>query len=127
MHQRDDTYEYSLDHIHDEEHGKIVRKKIYQITIALTLLTLAEVMMGVFVKHGDTMSWHIVKWMFISMTVVKASLIVWYFMHMRDETLDFKDIILWFYIVFIIDLTIVLLHEGFVYGTVLHGFYGIWE
>jgi cytochrome c oxidase subunit IV len=90
---------YSLNATHDEEHGREVRKKIYFVTILLSVITLAEVLMGVYFKHGSSI-WPIVKWSFIVMTLVKAAYIVVVFMHLGDERKSLKYMILVPYAIF---------------------------
>lgn len=119
MSARDDVYEYSLDNHHSEEEGKLVRKKIYTVTIILSLITALEVAMGMYVKHGETSLWHIVKILFIALTVVKAAYIVMVFMHMKDETHSFRNLILIPYYIFMLDILVLLLNEGFNVGKVL--------
>jgi cytochrome c oxidase subunit IV len=114
--ERDDIYEYSLDTHHDEAHGKAVRKQIYLVTLILSVITFAEVMMGMYVKNDGSPTWLSVKTLFILLTVVKAGYIVMIFMHMKDEHAHFKKLILYTYYIFIIYLTILCLNEGFAVG-----------
>lgn len=114
--ERDDVYEYSLDTHHDEAHGKAVRKKIYLVTLLLSVITFAEVLMGMYVKNDGSPTWLSVKTLFILLTVVKAGYIVMIFMHMKDEHAHFKKLILYTYYIFIIYLTILCLNEGFAVG-----------
>ncbi|MEY3439278.1 MAG: hypothetical protein RL265_1863, partial [Bacteroidota bacterium] len=44
--ERDDVIEYSLDTHHSEEHGKLIRKKIWKVTALLTIITAIEVLVG---------------------------------------------------------------------------------
>ena len=81
--ERDDLIQdnlYSLSANHDEEHGKAIRKKIWQVTAILTAITIVEVCTGAFIKqYYDGVAneyWWIVKWSFIVLTVVKAAYIV---------------------------------------------------
>ena len=90
---------YSLNATPAEEHGREVRKKIYFVTILLSVITLAEVLMGVYFKHGSSI-WPIVKWSFIVMPLVKAAYIVVVFMHLGDERKSLKYMILVPYAIF---------------------------
>lgn len=119
MSERDDVYEYSLDNHHSEEEGKLVRRKIYMVTLILSIITAVEVAMGMFIKHGDTTLWHITKITFIALTIVKAAYIVMVFMHMKDETHSFRNLILIPYYIFMIDIFVLMLNEGFNVGKVL--------
>ena len=78
---RDDIYEYSLDSHHDEEKGKKLRKKIYFVTVLLTVVTIVEVALGALIKQGSG-AWPFVKWSFIILTLLKAGYIVMSFMHL---------------------------------------------
>lgn len=109
---RDDIYEYSLDAHHDEEAGKKIRKKIWFVTLLLTVITAAEVLMGAFIKQGPDIGWAITKWAFIVMTLFKAGYIVIVFMHLGDERKGLRYVILIPYILFIIYLMFIALWEG---------------
>ncbi|MCE2713585.1 MAG: cytochrome C oxidase subunit IV family protein, partial [Cryomorphaceae bacterium] len=82
--ERDDIIEYSLDAHHSEEAGKAIRKKIWFVTVLLTVITVAEVLMGAYIKQGSS-AWTFVKWSFVAMTLLKAGYIVLVFMHLGDE------------------------------------------
>lgn len=112
---RDDIYEYSLDAHHDEETGKKVRKKIWFVTILLTVITIVEVALGAFIKQGSG-AWPFVKWSFIIMTLFKAAYIVLTFMHLGEERKALKYVILIPYFIFILYLIFILLWEGAAYG-----------
>lgn len=112
--ERDDLIvndQYSLDAHHSEEKGKQIRKNIIRVTIILTLITTAEVVMGVFIKQGTTI-WPFVKWAFIIMTLVKAAYIVAVFMHLGDERKSFRYVILIPYLIFISYLIFVGIQES---------------
>lgn len=108
---RDDIYEYSLDAHHDEEHGKKIRKKIYFVTVLLTVVTIVEVALGSMIKQGSG-AWPFVKWSFIIMTLLKAGYIVMTFMHLGDERKGLRSVILVPYFIFMLYLIFILLWEG---------------
>jgi cytochrome c oxidase subunit IV len=111
--ERDDIIEYSLETHHDEEQGKAIRKKIYFVTILLTVITAVEVMLGAFVKqNAESTTWIIVKWSFILMTILKAGYIVMVFMHLGDEKKSLRNIILIPYFIFMAYLIFICLNEG---------------
>jgi len=112
---RDDIYEYSLDAHHDEEAGKKIRKKIWFVTILLTIITAVEVALGAFIKQGSG-AWPFVKWSFIIMTLFKAGYIVMTFMHLGDERKGLRYVILVPYFIFILYLIFILLWEGTAVG-----------
>lgn len=109
--ERDDVIEYSLETHHSEEKGKKIRKKIYFVTILLSVITAVEVALGAFIKQGTDL-WPVVKLSFIIMTLVKAGYIVFIFMHLGDEKLELRRLILFPYFVFVIYLMYILLFEG---------------
>lgn len=61
--ERDDLIEYSLDTHHSPERGVEIRKKIYKVTILLTLVTVIEVVLGAVIKQ-DASIWPFIKWTF---------------------------------------------------------------
>lgn len=115
--ERDDVFEYSLEAHHSEEHGKKIRKKIYFVTILLSVITAVEVALGAFIKQGTGL-WPTVKVSFIIMTLVKAGYIVWVFMHLGDEKLELRRLILFPYMIFAIYLLYICLTEGLAVNAV---------
>ena len=122
--ERDDIIEYSLNQdangnaipLHDEEAGKGIRKKIWKVTLLLTIITIVEVGMGAYIKQGTSI-WPIVKWSFVVMTLVKAAYIVLVFMHLGDEKKSMKYVILVPYIMFILYLIFIALTEALAVGN----------
>lgn len=114
--ERDDIYEYSLDAHHSEEEGVKARKKIWTVTIILSVATVVEVMLGVFLPKtaiGDTAAlWQSVKLAYVALTLVKAGYIVLIFMHLGDERRSLRWIILAPYALFIMYLLFILLVEA---------------
>jgi len=104
---------YALNAHHDEAHGKIIRKKIYFVTILLSVITIFEVGMGIMFKRNDTFTWTTIKWMFVALTLVKAGYIVMSFMHLGDERKNLRNAIIVPYAIFIVYLTYIALTEGF--------------
>lgn len=109
--ERDDIIEYSLYNHHSEEEGKIKRKRIYKVTILLSILTIVEVLCGVFVKQGSD-AWAAMRLAFLIMTVIKAFYIVFTFMHVGDEKRILRITLMVPYIIFILDIIILILIEG---------------
>lgn len=108
---RDDVIEYSLDAHHSEEQGVKLRKKIYFVTVLLTIITAVEVALGALIKQGSD-AWPFVKWSFIIMTLIKAGYIVMVFMHLGDERKGMRYVILIPYFIFMLYLIFILLWEG---------------
>lgn len=102
---------YSVQANHSEEAGKSIRKKIVFVTILLTVITIIEVALGIFIKQGTTM-WPVVKWSFIAMTLVKAGYIVAVFMHLGDERKSLRYTILLPYALFILYLLYIAITES---------------
>jgi cytochrome c oxidase subunit IV len=103
--ERDDIIEYSLDNHHSEEEGKAIRKKIYKVTLILSLITAVEVGAGIIwpkSDHDGTTLWTSIKWAYIALTIIKAAYIVMIFMHLGDERKGLKMFILVPYIMFIL-------------------------
>lgn len=116
--------EYALSANHDEEHGRVLRKKIWKVTGILTAITIVEVITGGSIKqYYDGVpndSWWIIKWSFIFLTLVKAGYIVLSFMHLGDERKNFKYMILGPYTLFIVYLIFHLLTEATYWGEIIH-------
>lgn len=113
--ERDDLIEYSLHAHHSEEKGKIIRKKIWMVTLLLTIITVVEVFTGAFIKQSSWV-WPFVKWGFIILTVFKASYIVLVFMHLGDEKKSLRYMILIPYFLFILYLIFIALWEALAVG-----------
>lgn len=70
---------------HDEEHGKKIRRKLWNVFWLLLGVTIAEIFIGI--KAADWGFSHtLLKFIFIGLTVFKAFYIVYVFMHLGDET-----------------------------------------
>ncbi len=111
--ERDDIIEYSLDSHHSEEEGVKIRKKIYFVTILLTVITALEVALGI-VWHeiGLPVPYAVVQWAFIIMTAVKAGYIIGVFMHLGEERKGIQMTILVPYILFIMYFVFICLSEA---------------
>ncbi|MBD77898.1 MAG: cytochrome C oxidase subunit IV [Crocinitomicaceae bacterium] len=115
---RDDIIEYSLGAEHSEEAGKAIRKKIWFVTAILSVVTVLEVLLGVYWTSMG-LEWWVVKFAFIGLTVLKAGYIVMVFMHLGDERKMFKYFILLPYAVFILYLLYLLFTEAVFLSEVL--------
>jgi len=111
---RDDIVEYSLEGHHSEEHGKDVRKKIWKVTAILSIVTVIEVMVGVFFPKASVSewAWFAIKMGYIALTIVKAGYIVMVFMHLGDERNALRRMVVWPYTVFILYLVMILWLES---------------
>lgn len=116
MEERDDLIvndSYATMSNHSEEEGKAIRKKIWFVTILLSVITTAEIVAGIFLSARDSGYWPVVKWSFIILTVVKAFYIVMEFMHLGHEKKSLRMYIIVPYLIFIAYMTFLLLTEGF--------------
>jgi len=119
--ERDDIIEYSLDAHHSEEAGKKIRKKIYFVTIFLTLVTTVEVILGGNAL-GWGMPWEVIKWLFIVLTLIKATYIVMTFMHLGDERRNLRALILLPYGLLILYLIYICLWEAVYVQSMLESY-----
>lgn len=85
-------------------------KRIWKITLWLTIITILEVAVGLWAHHAGTFSKGLLAAYFLGLTVVKAALIVRVFMHLGDEKKNFVlaviiplSLFIWFIISFLAD------------------------
>lgn len=108
---------YELMAHHSEEDGKKLRRRLWNVFWLLLGITIAEIIIGMYAKNWglqleggkSTLS---LKFIFLTLTLVKAAYIVLTFMHLGDEKKIFKYVILVPYITFIIYLVFIALTEG---------------
>lgn len=102
------------DTTHGDHSG--AKKRIWQVFIILSLLTIVEVVLGIFkpdfLVHTDFISLSILNWIFIILTIVKAYYIVWAFMHMEHEAASLRRVVVWTGVFLISYLIAILLIEG---------------
>ena len=94
--------------IHDEAHGKVVRKKLWMVFWIMLSITIVELIIGAKVTMGEINK----EYVFIFLTVVKAFFIVWIFMHLGDEKRAMKYVIIAPYALFIFYLAFMCITEG---------------
>jgi cytochrome c oxidase subunit 4 len=99
---------YALNAHHSEEDGVKIRKKVWKVTIILTLITAFEVFMGATIKKDASMLWTMVVAGFIILTLLKAAYIILVFMHLGDERKNIRYTILVPYVVFIVYATVLI-------------------
>lgn len=114
--ERDDIIEYSLHTHHSAEEGRKIRKNIWKVTAILTIITAAEVAVGIVwnrrVLGGDSMWWASIKIAYILLTLVKAGYIILSFMHLGDERRNVRITILAPYVLFIAYLIFIAIKES---------------
>lgn len=96
--------------IHDEAHGKQVRKKLWMVFWIMLIVTIIELVLGY--SASDTLSEINKEYIFIFFTIVKAFFIVWVFMHLGDEKKALKYVIIAPYTLFIFYLAFMAITEG---------------
>jgi cytochrome c oxidase subunit IV len=94
--------------IHDEEHGKHIRKVIWKVFWIMLGVTLVELLVG-FKAESWGLGKVFLQFFFIGLTIVKAAYIVLSFMHLGDEVKALKwtllgpFIVLVLYLIFMVD------------------------
>jgi cytochrome c oxidase subunit 4 len=96
--------------IHDEAHGKVVRKKLWGVFWIMLIVTLIELFIGY--KYSEALSEINKEYLFIFLTVAKAFFIVFVFMHLGDEKKALKYVIIAPYTLFIFYLAFMAITEG---------------
>ena len=110
---RDDVIEYSLDAHHSEEEGRKIRRNIWMVTLFLAVVTTVEVTLGAYWKEWfEPTAWYTIKWIYVVLTLVKATYIVMSFMHLGDERRNIRAIILLPYALFILYLVFIAIFES---------------
>lgn len=106
-------------------------KRIWQVFIILSVVTLVEVILGIikpdFLMLTYFISLKLINWIFILLTVYKAYLITWAFMHMESETKGLRRAVVWTGIFLISYLAFVLLTEGDYMYEVMNRGHVAWE
>ena len=101
--------------------------KIWGVFVVLSIVTIIEVALGImrpsFLLEHDFLSLHLLNWIFIILTIVKAYYITWDFMHMRDETTGLRRAVVWTGVFLIAYLVALLLLEGdYIYEVFKYGY-----
>lgn len=118
------------EHNHAHEHESH-SKRIWTVFIILSVVTLVEVILGIIkpdvLMHTYFISLKLINWIFILLTVYKAYLITWAFMHMESETAGLRRAVVWTAIFLISYLIFVLLVEGDYIYEVLNRGHVAWD
>jgi cytochrome c oxidase subunit 4 len=112
----DQSLQYSAPHARSAEETKAVRKKIFFVTGVLSVITIAEVIAGIVYAEAhrnepDAGLWQTIKWLYITLTLIKAGYIVLSFMHLGQERKNLRTTIL-LPMVLIVYLIAIALFEG---------------
>ena len=90
-------------------------QKIIGVLILLSVVTLVEVVLGIYkpaILNEYFLNLKLLNWIFIILTIVKAYYITWDFIHMRDETSILRRVVVWTAVFLILYLTFILIQEG---------------
>ena len=105
---------------------KSVTQKIWGVLIFLSIVTIVEVVLGIFkpqVLMNTFLGMKLLNWIFIILTIIKAYYIAWDFMHLRDERRSFTNSIVLPLLVLIPYLIFILLLEAdYIYNVMIDGF-----
>ena len=105
---------------------KSVTQKIWGVLIFLSILTVIEVVLGIFkpqVLMNTFLGMKLLNWIFIILTIIKAYYIAWDFMHLRDERRSFTSSIVLPLLILIPYLIFILLLEAdYIYNVMSDGF-----
>ena len=114
MEHSNEPYEFAVHH--SEEEGKKIRRRLWNVFWILLVVTTVEVSLGIFWKQmsGEhhLAIWPVVKWIFITLTLLKAFYIVAEFMHLGGEKKNFVLTIMISYSVLLIYLLWMVLSEA---------------
>lgn len=107
--------------------GNSAVRRIWTVFLILSIVTIVEVVLGIirpdFMVHHTFIRMKILNWIFIILTVYKAYLITWAFMHMEHETKGLRRSVVWTAVFLIVYLIFILLVEGdYVYEVFKNGF-----
>jgi cytochrome c oxidase subunit IV len=101
-------------------------QKIWGVLIFLSIVTIVEVILGIYRPEfllTSVLGMKLLNWIFIILTLVKAYYIAWDFMHLRDEKGSFTWAIVLPLIILIPYLAFILLVEGnYIYEVFKEGF-----
>ena len=101
---------------HDSALHGSATKRIWTVFGILSIVTIVEVALGiirpVFLIETHFLRMHLLNWIFIVLTLYKAYLITWAFMHMEHETKGLRRSVVWTGIFLVCYLIFILLTEG---------------
>lgn len=99
-----------------QEHASNSTKRIWNVFILLSLVTIVEVILGIFkpavLHHNSFLAMNLLNWIFIILTIYKAYYIVWAFMHMEGEESSLKNAVVVPLVFLVLYLMFILLIEG---------------
>ena len=115
---------------HDIAHHESSNKRIWQVFGILSFVTIVEVAFGIWKPdflNARVISMKLLNWIFIILTLYKAYLITWAFMHMEGETKGLRRSVVWTGVFLICYLMFILLCEGDYVFEVYKSGYKSWD
>lgn len=102
-------------------------RRIWTVFIILSIVTSVEVLLGIvkpkFLTEHTFVFMKILNWIFIVLTLYKAYLITWAFMHMEKESSGLRRAVVWTAAFLVAYLVFILLTEGdYIFEVYKHGF-----
>lgn len=116
-------------HDHDHHHQSNTAR-IWKVFGLLSLVTIVEVILGIFkpeVLNAKFLALKLLNWIFIVLTIYKAYLITWAFMHMEQEAKWLRRAVVWTSVFLICYLMAILLVEGDYIFEVYKNGYKSWD
>ncbi|MGA9325164.1 MAG: cytochrome C oxidase subunit IV family protein [Salegentibacter sp.] len=115
---------------HHKQHESHAKRYLIAFAI-LSVVTIIEVLFGIFRPAilNDTMfvGMRLLNWVFITLTLYKAYLITWAFMHMELESKGLRRAVVWTGLFLVSYLIFILLTEGDYQHEVLTNGYVTWD
>ncbi|MBW2962438.1 cytochrome C oxidase subunit IV family protein [Mesonia aestuariivivens] len=106
-------------------------KRIWTVFVILSVITLVEVILGIIkpkiLIETTFIYLHLLNWIFIVLTIVKAYYITWAFMHMEQEAKGLRRSVVWTVVFLIAYLVFILLTEGDYIYEVYNNGYVTWD
>lgn len=113
-----------------EKHSSAT-KRIWTVFLLLSIVTIIEVVLGITkpdsLIHIQFIRMKLLNWIFIILTIYKAYLITWAFMHMEHETKGLRRSVVWTAVFLISYLVFIILTEGDYVHNVLHNGFVSWD
>lgn len=111
--------------------GSSAIKRIWTVFFILSVVTIVEVFLGIvrpdFLIYTTFIRMKLLNWIFIILTLYKAYLITWAFMHMEHETKGLRRSVVWTAVFLISYLLFILLTEGDYIYEVYNKGYVSWD
>ncbi|WP_010179741.1 cytochrome C oxidase subunit IV family protein [Aquimarina agarilytica] len=115
---------------HEIGHHESNTKRIWKVFTILSIVTIVEVILGIIkpeALNAKVAFMKLLNWIFIILTLYKAYLITWAFMHMEGETKGLRRSVVWTGIFLICYLMFILLTEGDYVFEVYKSGYKSWD